>query len=95
MSRPVKAERWLGRRVDDVYIWDCACVYQPLQAPPPGGGFARPERTKPHLVCQVVDSTPFKDGHIRTSELKTIALMAFVNYARIEYNHLGCFGVSK
>lgn len=49
---------------------------------------------KPHAICSVVDSTPFDQGSLRTSEVKTIAVIAAFNHVKPEYHSLDRFGVS-
>lgn len=49
---------------------------------------------KPHAICSVVDSTPFDERSLRTSEVKTIAYIAAFNHVKPEYHSFDRFGVS-
>ncbi|OAQ96980.1 hypothetical protein LLEC1_06984, partial [Akanthomyces lecanii] len=88
------AARWLGMRNGDEYIWEYGTAFHNLQPIIPGQGVPPCEPSLPHAICYAVDSAPFEDDAIRSSELKSIVFLAVVNNMKAEYNHLSSFGVT-
>ncbi|EGX88309.1 hypothetical protein CCM_08352 [Cordyceps militaris CM01] len=89
------AARWLGVPATDDYIWRPNFVYHNFKMKSSDCEPRAADPEKPHAMCYVVDSTPFlEDGSLRTSELKTIILIAVYNHVKPEYNHLDSFGVT-
>ncbi|KAJ4152901.1 hypothetical protein LMH87_009420 [Akanthomyces muscarius] len=85
---------WLGVPATDDYVWYPNSVYHSFKEYEKENGPPALDPEKPHAVCHVVDSTPFDVYSLRTSEVKTIVLIALFNHAKPEYNHLDSFGVT-
>lgn len=88
------ALRWLGVPATDDYVWYLNSVYHSFKEYKKENGPPALDPEKPHAVCYVVDSTPLDVYFLRTSEVKTIILVALFNHVKPEYNHQDSFGVS-
>ncbi|KAM3507393.1 hypothetical protein MY11210_007174 [Beauveria gryllotalpidicola] len=88
------ASKWLGMRDGDDYIWEYGTAFHNMKPVVSGQRETPCEPDLPHAICYAIDSTPFDDYSIRTSEFKSIVFMAIVNNMKAEYNHLDSFGVT-
>ncbi|KAK8141115.1 hypothetical protein G3M48_000762, partial [Beauveria asiatica] len=88
------ASKWLGMRDGDDYIREYGTAFHNMKPVVSGQRETPCEPDLPHAICYAIDSTPFDDYSIRTSEFKSIVFMAVVNNMKAEYNHLDSFGVT-
>ncbi len=93
LASEMTSNRWLGVSRTDRYIWLPGPLFQPFKSPNQFSVPTRLDPEKPHILSYVVDSTPFDQFSLRSSEVKTIILVALFSHTKAEYCHLDYFGV--